>query len=102
MIEPVRDESCGEELFQTGPVDFPERLDLRYSFEKSVFSHPRMPDAGALSGLGRANKGEVAPGVIEVPGDEAKLIRARIQINVKVLAVTEQTVVAGRQRQPCE
>src|SRR2546427_6630609 len=78
-------------------IDFAEFLDRHDPFKKPVLPQPGMPDAGAFALLRGAQNEVSAPGHIEVPRNETELVRFGVEVEIKVLAIGEQTVVAAKQ-----
>src|SRR6185436_3480861 len=96
-LQSFRHEQARREIFEMRAINLPEFLHGHHAFEKSVCSHPRMPNARALPFARAAQQKETAPRQVQVPRNETELVRARIEIDVKVLPVRKKAVVARKQ-----
>src|SRR5205085_6400106 len=94
-VKPLRDKEPRQKIFQMRAIDLAEFLHGHNPFEKAVFTKPGMPNAGAFALLRAAQHEVSAPGHIEVPRNETELVRFGVEVEIKVLAVGEQTVVAA-------
>src|SRR5438874_595300 len=77
---------------QLAPVPLAHGGRREHPLQEPVLTQPRMPNAGSFTLLERTDEGKLAPGMIQVPGDEPELFCFRVEIQQKVLAITERAV----------
>lgn len=62
-----------------------------------MLADPWTFDTGLLAAFGGADHGELAPGMVEVPRDEAELTGVGLEVHEVVLAVAEEAIVVGKE-----
>lgn len=93
----VGGELGGEEDVELMPIAFAKGGDFEAPFQEAMLADPGMFDAGLLAAFGGADHGEFAPGMVEVPRDEAELAGVGLEVHEVVLAVTEEAIVIGKE-----
>src|ERR1043166_2227691 len=78
-VQPLRHIQMRDKIFEVRTINAPELLHGHDPFDEPVFPNPRMPDARSFL-FGPGSDPEVAPRRIEIPRDEAKLVRTWVKI----------------------